>query len=87
MTEVFIFWIRAFSSFVPLPSGDSDLRRNDGLFLIFGFLFNKNTSMNIQNLIRQNIKNLAPYASARHEFTGEASVFLDANENPFDTGF
>lgn len=43
--------------------------------------------MNIQNLIRQNIKNLAPYASARHEFTGDASVFLDANENPFDTGF
>ncbi len=43
--------------------------------------------MKIKNLIRQNIKNLAPYASARHEFTGEASVFLDANENPFDTGF
>ena len=43
--------------------------------------------MNIKNLIRQNIKNLAPYASARHEFTGEASIFLDANENPFDTGF
>jgi histidinol-phosphate aminotransferase len=43
--------------------------------------------MNINNLIRKNIKNLAPYASARHEFTGEASIFLDANENPFDTGF
>ncbi|MFK7949780.1 MAG: histidinol-phosphate transaminase [Saprospiraceae bacterium] len=43
--------------------------------------------MNINNLVRNNIKNLAPYASARHEFTGEASVFLDANENPFDTGF
>jgi histidinol-phosphate aminotransferase len=77
----------AFSSFVQLPSGDTDLRRYDGFYLIFGFRFNKNTSMNIKNLIRQNIKNLAPYASARHEFTGEASVFLDANENPFDTGF
>jgi histidinol-phosphate aminotransferase len=43
--------------------------------------------MNINNLIRQNIKKLAPYASARHEFTGKASIFLDANENPFDTGF
>ena len=43
--------------------------------------------MNIQNLIRTNIKNLSPYASARHEFTGEANIFLDANENPFDTGF
>lgn len=47
----------------------------------------KNKKMKIDNLIRQNIKNLAPYASARHEFTGEASIFLDANENPFDTGF
>jgi histidinol-phosphate aminotransferase len=47
----------------------------------------KKINMNIKNLIRQNIKNLAPYASARHEFTGEASMFLDANENPFDTGF
>jgi histidinol-phosphate aminotransferase len=47
----------------------------------------KKINMNINNLIRNNIKNLAPYASARHEFTGEASIFLDANENPFDTGF
>lgn len=43
--------------------------------------------MNINNLIRQNIKKLSPYASARHEFTGKAEVFLDANENPFETGF
>ncbi len=35
------------------------------------------------NLVRDNIKNLKPYSSARHEFTGKASVFLDANENPF----
>ena len=37
----------------------------------------------LQKLVRQNIKELKPYASARHEFTGEASVFLDANENPY----
>ncbi|WP_374951737.1 histidinol-phosphate transaminase [Mucilaginibacter sp.] len=37
----------------------------------------------INNLIRQNIKNLTPYSSARDEYTGEASVFLDANENAF----
>ena len=43
--------------------------------------------MNINNLIRQNIKNLSPYASARHEFTGKAEIFLDANENPFDTEY
>lgn len=35
----------------------------------------------LSNLIRENIKNLTPYSSARHEFTGKASVFLDANEN------
>ncbi len=37
----------------------------------------------ILNLVRKNIKNLVPYSSARHEFTGEASVFLDANENSY----
>ncbi len=41
----------------------------------------------MQHLVRKNILELAPYASARHEFEGEADVFLDANENPFDTGF
>ena len=34
-------------------------------------------------LVRNNIKILKPYSSARHEFTGKASVFLDANENPY----
>lgn len=37
----------------------------------------------LQKLIRVNIKNLKPYSSARHEFTGKASVFLDANENAY----
>ncbi len=37
----------------------------------------------LDKLIRDNIKNLTPYSSARHEFTGKASVFLDANENAF----
>jgi histidinol-phosphate aminotransferase len=36
---------------------------------------------NLDTLIRPNIKNLAPYSSARDEFSGEAKVFLDANEN------
>ena len=35
----------------------------------------------LENLVRENIKKLKPYSSARHEFKGEASVFLDANEN------
>ncbi|MGV8878282.1 MAG: histidinol-phosphate transaminase [Sphingobacteriaceae bacterium] len=37
----------------------------------------------LNNLLRENIKNLVPYSSARDEFKGEASVFLDANENAF----
>ena len=37
----------------------------------------------LENLVRENIKLLTPYSSARHEFTGKASVFLDANENAY----
>jgi histidinol-phosphate aminotransferase len=37
---------------------------------------------NINSILRENIKRIKPYSSARDEFTGEASVFLDANENP-----
>jgi histidinol-phosphate aminotransferase len=37
----------------------------------------------INNILRDNIKRLVPYSSARDEFQGEASVFLDANENAF----
>lgn len=40
--------------------------------------------MNINNLLRKNIQNLKPYSSARDEYTGDAMVFLDANENPFN---
>lgn len=37
----------------------------------------------IDALVRENILQLKPYSSARDEFQGEASVFLDANENTF----
>ena len=40
--------------------------------------------MNISNLLRKNIQNLKPYSSARDEYSGDAMVFLDANENPFN---
>lgn len=39
--------------------------------------------MNINQFVRTNIKNLTPYSSARDEFSADAGVFLDANENPF----
>jgi histidinol-phosphate aminotransferase len=41
-------------------------------------------NFNLDSLIRENIKQLKPYSSARSEFNGEASIFLDANENPFE---
>ena len=42
-------------------------------------------SFDLQYLLRPNIRNLKPYSSARDEYKGvEASVFLDANENPYN---
>lgn len=38
----------------------------------------------LKELVRPNIWNLKPYSSARNEFHGEASVFLDANESPYN---
>lgn len=41
----------------------------------------------LEQLVRKNIWNLAPYSCARNEFSGTtASVFLDANENPYGVG-
>lgn len=40
-------------------------------------------SFSLENLLRDNIKRLVPYSSARDEFKGEASVLLDANENAY----
>jgi histidinol-phosphate aminotransferase len=42
-----------------------------------------NTEFILENLIRENIKKLKPYSSARKEFSGAAKIFLDANENSF----
>ena len=40
--------------------------------------------MNLERLVRKNIYNLKPYSCARDEFKGEASVYLDANESPYN---
>lgn len=37
----------------------------------------------INNLVRENVKQLIPYSAAREKYQGEGYVFLDANENPF----
>ena len=40
---------------------------------------------NLEQLVRKNIWELAPYSCARDEYSGvDASVFLDANENPYN---
>ena len=48
-------------------------------------------NFNLDNLVRENIKILKPYSSARSEYRGSAEVFLDANENaygsPLDQNF
>ena len=36
-------------------------------------------------LVRDNILRMSPYSCARTDFKGVASVYLDANENPYDT--
>jgi histidinol-phosphate aminotransferase len=41
-------------------------------------------TFDIPALIRKNIREMKPYSSARDEFSGSASVYLDANENPFN---
>ena len=44
--------------------------------------------MNLEKLVRSNILSLKPYSCARDEFKGRAaSVFLDANENPYNANF
>ncbi|AXT59806.1 histidinol-phosphate transaminase [Aquimarina sp. AD10] len=43
---------------------------------------------NIDQIIRENVKGLKPYSSARDEYVSDGSdmIFLDANENPFENG-
>lgn len=44
--------------------------------------------MSLERLVRPNIWSLAPYSSARDEYSGkEAHVFLDANENPYNAPY
>ncbi|WP_108804479.1 histidinol-phosphate transaminase [Aquimarina sp. Aq107] len=48
----------------------------------------KQLNFNINNIIRENVKGLKPYSSARDEYVsdGSAMIFLDANENPYENG-
>ena len=41
-------------------------------------------TFDLNKLLRDNIRQLKPYSSARDDYSGTASVFLDANENPYN---
>lgn len=45
-------------------------------------------TFNLEALVRENVRKLKPYSSARDEYSSDGSemVFLDANENPFENG-
>ena len=44
--------------------------------------------MDLDRLLRENIKRMAAYSSARDEYNDASSsmIFMDANENPFPNG-
>lgn len=48
----------------------------------------RNKEFELDALIRDNVRGLSPYSSARDEYVSDGSqmIFLDANENPFETG-
>jgi histidinol-phosphate aminotransferase len=39
----------------------------------------------LNKLVRENVKKLIPYSCARDEFKGKTGIFMDANENPYGT--
>ena len=41
----------------------------------------------ITTLVRPNIAALAPYSTARDEYSGPIGIFLDANESPYNNGY
>ena len=43
--------------------------------------------MDIRTLLRDNIRSLAPYSTARDEYEGELGIYLDANESPYENGY
>jgi len=40
-------------------------------------------AFSLDSVLRENIKQVKPYSSARDEYKGAEGIFLDANENPF----
>lgn len=42
-------------------------------------------TFDLNKILRPHILNLVPYSSARDEYTGKEGIFLDANENPYQS--
>jgi histidinol-phosphate aminotransferase len=57
------------------------------LYCVSASLREQFITMELNKLIRPNILALKPYSCARDEFKGEASVYLDANENPMNAPY
>ena len=43
--------------------------------------------MDFAKIVRDNIKGVQGYSCAREEFEGTGVMLLDANENPFESGY
>ena len=39
--------------------------------------------IDLNKLVRENVKKLTPYSCARDDFKGKTGIFMDANENPY----
>ena len=46
----------------------------------------KERESEICSLLRPNIRNMVPYSTARDDCKAKMDIYLDANENPYDTG-
>lgn len=46
----------------------------------------RNTEEELKALLRENIRNIVPYSTARDDCQVRMDIYLDANENPFDSG-
>lgn len=59
------------------------------IFLILPIIqtYAKIGTMDIRDLFRKNIRDLAPYSTARDEYEGDIGIYLDANENPYDNDY
>lgn len=47
----------------------------------------KKSFIDVNTLVRKNVLAMKPYSSARDDFSGEADIYLDANENPYPSPY